>query len=107
MVAEAVHGRLEQHLGNQASFWRRVGAEVNARERHLGAGAAVHGVQVMNKAFHGLKRLMFGVCFGSFNHAGRNLALFELFVVAVGDIVGYFKIEFFASKLFVFFDVFF
>ena len=86
-MAKTVHGSLEEHLGNQAALWGSIGTEVNGGKWHLSAGAAMHSVEVMYEAFHGLKRLMLSILMGIANYNFWHLCLLELFVIAKGNIV--------------------
>ena len=65
MMAETVHGCFEKHLRYEATFWSRIGTEVNRSEWNLGTGTAVHSVEVVDEAFHSLEGLMLGVFLGS------------------------------------------
>ena len=74
-TAEAFFGRQKQVLHDHAGFGFRAHAIVDARERSLGTGTAVHGVQIVDKRFHGLERclirffvsLLFGKLLGVFH----------------------------------------
>ena len=106
-MAEAVHGCLKEHLGCQATSWRSIGAEINARERNLGAGATVHSIKIMNEAFHGLKCLMLSIFRSGLNNDVWQFGFFEPLLVAISNIVFNFDIKLFAGKFFVFSEVFF
>jgi len=53
-ITEPGFGRQHDVFHYHAAFGGRVGAVINGAERHLGAGAAMHGVQVMDQGLHGL-----------------------------------------------------
>ena len=53
-AAQAVLGGVEQVLHHHAAFGRGVHTIVDGGEGHLRAGAAVHGVEVVDEGFHGL-----------------------------------------------------
>ena len=59
----AQSGLLRQHqlLADHAAFRRSIRAEVDAGERNLRAGAGMHRIQVVDKAFHRLIRQLFGL----------------------------------------------
>ena len=59
-VTETGFGRQQDVAGHHPAFRRNVGAVIDRAERHLGAGPAVHGVQVVNQGFHRLKSGFFG-----------------------------------------------
>ena len=87
VVAKTVHGCFEEHLGNETTFWACISTEVDGSEWNLSTGTAVHGVEVVNKAFHCLECLMLGVFVRVFNNDIWHFGFFELFVVAKSDIV--------------------
>ena len=61
-VAKAGILREEGVPDDHAAFGRGVGSVVDGAEGHLRAGTAVHGVQVVNKSFHGLIGVFVGLC---------------------------------------------
>ena len=106
-MTKTVHSSLEEHFGNQAALWGSVGAEVNGGKWHLCASAAVHSIEVMHEAFHGLQSLMFGIFVGFFDNFFGNFGFLELFVVTQSNVIFDGDIELFASEVLVFFEVFF
>ena len=107
MVAKAVHSGFKQHLGNEATFWADIGTKVNRSKWHLGTSAAVHRVEIMNKALHSLECLMLGIIKRCLDDALWHLGFFEFLFVAKSDVVFNFNFKIFTSKLFVFLEVFF
>ncbi len=72
VMTKTVHSSLENHLGDEATFSRGVGTEVNGSKRNLCASARMHSVKVVDETFHGLVGLFLGVGFGLFNNFGRD-----------------------------------
>ena len=105
-MTKTIHGCFKKHLGNEAAFWSSVGTEVNGGEWYLCTSAAMHGIEVVYEAFHGLEGLMLGVFMGFFNDLFWDLSLFKLLVVAEGNVVFNSNIELLAGKFFVFLEVF-
>ena len=76
-VAQARVLRQQDVADGHAALGGGVGAVVNAAEGGLGAGAGVHGVQVVHKAFHGLVGVPVGLLVGTAAGGGHNA--FRLF----------------------------
>ena len=104
MMAKTVHSSFEKHLGDEAARFGRIGTEVDARKWNLGTSTAVHSVEVMDEAFHGLERLMLRVFFSFFKNGCRHF-LGEFLVVAIANIVSNGEFNLVTSEFFVLFNI--
>ena len=95
-AAQALVGGEQQVAHDHAGFGFGAHAVVDARKRRLGAGAAVHGVQVMNESFHGLEgglvRLFVGLLLGELLGLHHHFGVIDL-----GKFAGFGFHEFFVG----------
>ena len=92
-LAETFIGGLEEIFADEAARGGSVSAEVNRGEGDLGAGARVHGVEVVNEALHGLESLLFDIFVGSVDDGLGDFELFKSFVFAIFNIIGNFYLQ--------------
>ena len=90
-VTEAGFRRQHDVFHHQTAFGRGVGAVIDGTEGNLSAGAAVHGVQVVDQGLHGLIGQPVGFLQGLF--PGEALGLVEQGgVETVGQQAGFFRL---------------
>ena len=58
-IAQSGFSRQQDVADHHPAFRRRVGAVIDGTERDLGAGTAMHGVQIVDQRLHGLKGILF------------------------------------------------
>ena len=104
-MAKTIHSSFEQHLGNEAAAWANICTKVNTRKWHLSAGAGMHRVEVVDKAFHGLKRLLFDIFISIFYDSFWELEFFDGFFVTVVQILWNFDLELFTGEVLVFLNI--
>ena len=65
----------------------------------------MHGIEVVDEAFHGLESFALGIFVSSFDDCFREFLFLEDFIVAVVVFIFDVKFEFFVGKFVVFFEV--
>ena len=107
VMAKTGHGSLENHLGDETTFWSSVGAEVNGSEWNLSTGTRMHSIEVVNETFHSLVGLALGVGLSVGDDLGRDFKFLDFSVIAQSKVFWNGNLEFFFGEVLVFLDILF
>ena len=106
-MAKTSHGSLENHLGDETTFWSSVGAEVNGSEWNLSTGTRMHSIEVVNETFHSLVGLALGVSLSVGDDLGRDFKFLDFIVITQSKVFWNGNLEFFFGEVLVFLDILF